>query len=99
MRSRYSAFAIGDLDYLARSWHPDTRPRTIHDDPTRAWTGLEILATTRGGLLDQEGTVTFDAHHRDPHGDHVLHEASTFGRVDRMWVYVGNSHQKPPHPC
>ncbi|WP_421121916.1 YchJ family metal-binding protein [Aquihabitans daechungensis] len=63
MRSRYSAFAVGDLAYLARSWHPDTRPRKIHDDPTRRWTGLAILATSLGGMLDQEGTVEFEAHH------------------------------------
>jgi SEC-C motif-containing protein len=26
MRSRYSAFACGDADYLFRTWHPRTRP-------------------------------------------------------------------------
>lgn len=26
MRSRYSAFAVGDEAYLLRSWHPTTRP-------------------------------------------------------------------------
>jgi SEC-C motif-containing protein len=94
MRSRYSAFAVGDLAYLERSWHPDTRPRTIHDDPARRWTGLTILATERGGALDQEGIVAFEAHHTggtddDPTGDHIVHERSTFSRVDGRWVYVG----------
>lgn len=89
MRSRYSAFAVGDTAYLARSWHPDTRPGTIRDHPQRTWTGLDVLATTGGGMLDQEGTVEFEAHHRDPDGDHVLHEHSTFRRVDGAWVYVG----------
>ncbi|WP_275423743.1 YchJ family protein, partial [Virgisporangium ochraceum] len=28
MRSRYSAFALGDADYLLRTWHPTTRPRS-----------------------------------------------------------------------
>lgn len=94
MRSRYSAFAVGDMAYLARSWHPDTRPRKIHDDPARQWTGLTILATSKGGMLDQEGTVEFEAHHTggrddDPGADHVVHEVSTFARVDGRWVYVG----------
>ncbi len=93
MRSRYSAFAVGDLAYLARSWHPDTRPRNIHDDPARRWTGLTVLATSGGGMLDQEGTVEFEAHHTggsddDPAADHVVHERSTFSRVDGRWVYV-----------
>ncbi len=93
MRSRYSAFAVGDLTYLARSWHPDTRPRKIHDDPTRRWTGLTVLATSGGGMLDQEGTVEFEARHTggdgdEPDMDHVVHEHSTFSRVDGRWVYV-----------
>ena len=89
MRSRYSAFALGDLAYLARSWHPDTRPRKIHDDPARTWTGLDVVATSKGGMLDQEGTVEFHAHHTDDEGDHTLHEVSTFTRIDGAWVYVG----------
>ncbi len=88
MRSRYSAFAVGDVEYLARTWDPGTRPRTIHIDPGRTWTGLEILATSAGGLLDQTGTVEFHAHHRDSDGDHTLHEVSTFTRLDNAWVYV-----------
>lgn len=88
MRSRYSAFAVGDVEYLARTWDPSTRPRTIHIDPDRTWTGLEIVATEAGGLLDQTGTVEFHAHHRDGDGDHILHEVSTFARADHAWVYV-----------
>jgi SEC-C motif-containing protein len=91
MRSRYSAFAVRDLAHLARSWHPDTRPRTIHDDPDRRWTGLTILATERGGVLDRDGIVEFEAHHDGGAGDgadHVVRERSTFARVDGRWVYV-----------
>lgn len=91
MRSRYSAFAVGDAAHLARTWHPTTRPRRIHLDPDRTWTGLEVRARTEGGLLDQTGTVTFRAHHADPHGEHVLDEVSTFTRHDGAWVYVGRA--------
>ena len=90
MRSRYSAFALGDTAYLERSWHPDTRPRP---DPPRpgphAGPASSAWPPPRGGMLDQEGTVEFEAHHRDADGDHVLHEVSTFTRVDGAWVYVG----------
>ncbi len=43
MRSRYSAFAIGDVDYLWRTWHPRTRPERVRIEP--AWRGpaLEII--------------------------------------------------------
>jgi SEC-C motif-containing protein len=89
MRSRYTAFAMGDVDHLARTWHPSTRPRRINIDPDRTWTRLEVLGTTGGGMLDKEGTVAFDAHHRDGDGDHVLHEDSAFVRHEGRWVYVG----------
>lgn len=89
MRSRYTAFAVGDVDHLARTWHPDTRPRRIHLDPARTWTGLDVVATSAGGLLDQDGVVEFRAHHRDADGDDVLHEVSTFTRHAGRWVYVG----------
>lgn len=88
MRSRYTAFATGNVDHLARTWHPSTRPRTIHLDPDRTWTGLEVVAATAGGLLDAEGVVEFLAHHSDAHGEHVLHEVSTFTRHEGRWVYV-----------
>ena len=87
MRSRYSAFALGDMAYLAHSWHPDTRPGRIRDDPTRRWTGLEVVATTGGGLLDRDGTVEFEADHVSPTGTGTLHERSRFERFDGRWVY------------
>lgn len=37
MRSRYTAFALGDADYLLRTWHPSARPRTLKLDPMCAW--------------------------------------------------------------
>ena len=33
MRSRYSAFAVGDADYLLATWHPTTRPAELALDP------------------------------------------------------------------
>lgn len=46
MRSRYSAFAIGDGDYLLRTWHPDTRPDALDLDPDQRWYRLDILGRT-----------------------------------------------------
>jgi SEC-C motif domain protein len=43
MRSRYTAFAVGDADYLWRTWHPRTRPTVVDVDPSLRWTGLEII--------------------------------------------------------
>lgn len=87
MRSRFSAFVWGDAAHLVRSWHPEHRPRQIHLDPERTWTRLEVLATSQGGLLDDRGTVEFRAHHRSSTVEGVLHELSSFSRVNGLWVY------------
>lgn len=88
MRSRYSAFAVGDADYLLRSWHPSTRPAAVTLDTGQRWTGLEIVATTGGGPLHAEGTVEFRAHYRHHKQRGVLHERSRFTRVDGTWTYL-----------
>jgi SEC-C motif-containing protein len=87
MRSRFTAFALGDADYLRRSWHPSTRPRRLDLDPELAWTRLEIIGSTGGSLLHTEGTVEFRAHHTGPDGPGVLHEHSRFRR-EPVWLYL-----------
>jgi SEC-C motif-containing protein len=88
MRSRYSAFAVGDAAYLVRSWHPSTRPGTVRLDPAQRWERLEIVATSGGGLLHAEGTVEFRAHYRIGAEREVLHERSRFVRDDGVWTYL-----------
>jgi SEC-C motif-containing protein len=87
MRSRYSAFALGDADYLLRTWHPDTRPNGLELDSGRRWTGLEVLETSGGTRFHSRGTVTFRAHYRDASGPGVQEESSEFLRLDGAWVY------------
>jgi len=88
MRSRYSAFAVGDADYLLRSWHSSTRPASVPLETGQRWTGLEIVATTGGGPLHAEGTVEFRAHYRHHKQRGVLHERSRFVREDGHWTYL-----------
>ena len=88
MRSRYSAYAVGDDAYLHDSWHPSTRPRSIALDPARRWVQLEIVGTVAGRPFDEEGVVEFRAHHQLDGVPGVLHEVSRFTRVDRRWVYL-----------
>ncbi len=88
MRSRYTAFALMDTDYLKRTWHPDHRPATLDLDPHQRWTGLEILSTERGSLFDSDGTVEFRAHYSYGTERGNLHERSRFARIDGRWLYV-----------
>jgi SEC-C motif-containing protein len=88
MRSRYSAFALGDVDYLLETWHPTTRPRTLALDPAVRWTGLDVLATTGGGPLETAGTVEFRAHHVAGGVVGAQHEHSRFIRDAGRWRYL-----------
>jgi len=85
MRSRYSAFAVGDADYLRATRDPATRPPRVTVDPGTTWTALEVLGRTGGGLLTAEGTVEFRAHRTGA----VVAEHSRFRREAGRWLYVG----------
>ena len=88
MRSRYSAFAVGDTAYLLESWHPSTRPSTLELDPEIAWRRLDIVDTVGGGPFDDTGIVEFAAHYRSGGERGVQHERSRFVREDGRWYYV-----------
>jgi SEC-C motif-containing protein len=87
MRSRYTAFVLGDAPYLLASWHPSTRPERLELDPDVRWRSLEIVRTERGGPLDREGVVEFAARYDSSGERGVQHETSRFLREDR-WRYV-----------
>ncbi|MCB5178419.1 YchJ family protein [Streptomyces antimicrobicus] len=89
MRSRFSAFALGDTAYLMRSWHSSTRPARLDLDPGQRWERLDILGTERGGMFETEGSVEFRAHYREGKHTGSLHENSSFTREGGAWVYVG----------
>lgn len=90
MRSRYSAYVLGDVEHLRRTWHPSTRPATLELDDDLRWDGLDVLARERGGPFDDEGTVEFRAHYRHRFADarDVQHEVSRFVREGGRWSYV-----------
>lgn len=81
MRSRYSAFARGDADYLLRTWHPRTRPSELDLDDDTEWTGLEI----HDAGADE---VTFTARYRSGEGEGAMTERSRFARRGGRWFYV-----------
>ncbi len=89
MRARYSAYAIGDHPYLLRSWAVGHRPDRIIPEPSLRWTGLTITDSTGGGMLDDEGAVTFEARYERDGRTGLVREASVFVRTDGDWVYVG----------
>ncbi|NYD65908.1 YchJ family protein [Agromyces atrinae] len=88
MRSRFSAFAVSDADYLVRTWHPSTRPETIDLDADIRWYRLDIERTEAGGPLETAGVVAFTAYYRGPDARGSQHETSRFVREDGAWFYL-----------
>ncbi|ALE92275.1 hypothetical protein AOC05_07915 [Arthrobacter alpinus] len=88
MRSRFTAFATGNVDYLLVTWHPAYRPAVLELDPGQQWYRLDILDTCAGGPLDTEGEVSFRAHYRYRNLRESFSETSSFVRTGRQWLYV-----------
>lgn len=85
MRSRYSAYVLGQINYLLATWHPSTAPGELELPPIK-WLGLDVRHTEIGG---DAGIVEFVARHRDSSGRaQRLHETSRFVRQDGRWFYI-----------
>jgi SEC-C motif-containing protein len=88
MRSRYSAYVRGDVDYLMATWHPDTRPVELDlgDAAATRWLGLEVK---RHALIGADSAVVeFIARYKVGGAPAVrLHEISRFVRENGRWYY------------
>ena len=84
MRSRYSAYVLGLLDYLLATWHPSTAPGDLELSPVK-WLGLEVRHTQASG---DAGVVEFVARYRDNGRAVRLHETSRFVREEGRWLYI-----------
>lgn len=87
MRSRYSAFALGDGEYLLRTWHPRTRPDALDLDD-RTWTGLTVTDRVDGREDDLMGIVEFTATWSSGDQHSSLTERSAFVRRAGRWFYL-----------
>jgi SEC-C motif-containing protein len=92
MRSRYTAYTLGDVDYIVESHDPETRDE-IDPSATRAWAdeadwlGLEIMSTEGGGADENEGTVEFIARYEARERVRTHHERSVFKRRKGRWYF------------
>lgn len=92
MRSRYSAYALGNAEYIITTTHPDhpdsalplseRRKQLKHFCRTTTFKNLEILDFT-------ETTVTFKATLVHNNQDASFIEKSAFAQLNVRWLYVG----------
>ncbi|QKJ63678.1 YchJ family protein [Flavobacterium sp. M31R6] len=87
MKSRYSAYATHQADYLLATTHSSerkyySREEILHWATANKWQKLEIIAAT-------ENTVEFKAYFIDENNtNQVHHEFSTFKQENGSWYYV-----------
>ena len=92
MRSRYTAFCRGDVDYLIATLHPNKRDSRNKQELTKSvnntqWLRLTIINTQKGKKSDVTGVVEFEAIYQvDKPGQ--LHERSRFVKTSGQWFYV-----------
>jgi len=98
MRSRYSAYVLGDTAYLRRTWHPSTCPADLEtseaDAASTRWLGLDVKQHVPQDAT--HATVEFVARYKVGGRAHRLHETSRFVRLDASgaespegrWLYI-----------
>ncbi|MGB7086983.1 MAG: YchJ family metal-binding protein [Phormidesmis sp.] len=111
MRSRYSAFCKGNIDYLIATHHPDYRDANARGSLRQSanhtqWMNLLIVRTQKGRTTDKTGTVEFVAAYRpkpllaigQPQPAAQLHERSQFVREAQQWYYTAGDRLPPYRP-
>lgn len=91
MKSRYSAYAIGNVDYLVETTHPLRQHNLSKKDikqwsEENTWQALEIVASKELSAVKSE--VEFKAFFLDKKGKPTVHhELSTFDKIEGKWYY------------
>jgi SEC-C motif domain protein len=109
MRSRYTAFHQGNVDYLIATLDPDQRKPDDQQELAKSisntqWLGLTIIDTHQGRKKDTKGIVEFEAVYQLRSKPGQLHERSRFRQTQGKWFYVDGdilpgTIPKPKSPC
>jgi len=92
MRSRYTAYALQVIPYLAGTLHPKQRSDYDNAGALRwsreaDWQGLEIVASSPASAASVTATVEFRASYRR-NGVRLVHqEVSEFRKTDGTWYF------------
>ena len=95
MRSRYTAFALGEYEYLRDTWHPDFRPAKLGSDDAPRWIGLEIIDSEERGEC---ASVEFEARFLAAGRVNPVRERSEFILSQGRWLYTTGRQLAPSRP-
>ncbi|WP_313089732.1 YchJ family protein [Pseudomonas sp.] len=109
MRSRYSAYVLGKIDYLKATTLPAQQNSLDLQamkqwSASSTWLGLEVETTQLLGGCPEHALVSFTAHWHDQHGAHAQHERSAFVQHDGVWYFIDptvplSAGRNDPCPC
>lgn len=89
MRSRFTAYALRDVNYLLTTWDAGKRPANIDfSKETAQWQKLQILSCKKGSAKDSKGLVEFKAFYSQDGEDYFMHEISRFVKNSQNWQYL-----------
>jgi SEC-C motif-containing protein len=100
MRSRYTAYTLQDISYLASTLDPNQlrdfdRDATADWAQDSTWMGLEIVSTSAGSSDDKDGSVEFKARYARNGVTQEHHEVSRFRKFHGTWLYIGGKEVGP----
>jgi SEC-C motif-containing protein len=93
MRSRYSAFVLGEIDYILKTHHSKTvgevdRAGIEEWSKKSKWLGLKIIDTNAGREGDEQGTVTFHVQYEMDGKVQDHREHSLFAKENGEWKFL-----------
>jgi SEC-C motif-containing protein len=109
MRSRYSAYVLGLIDYLKATTLPVQQEsldlQSMSDwSAGSTWLGLEVEESQLIGGQPEHARVSFTARWHDLAGEHAQHERSAFVQRDGKWYFIDptvplKAGRNDPCPC
>ncbi len=101
MRSRYAAYAAGQIDYIDQTNDPASkdafdREAALEWSKGSEWVSLEIVSTRDGLAGDTEGEVEFKANYKRGEEEFVHHEHSLFNKIKGKWFYMDGKDIRTP---
>lgn len=101
MRSRYTAYVVGAIDYLVATHDASSReqidvPATERWSRETVWQGLEIVDTDKGAAGDDDGVVEFIARGVTNGKPFAQRERSRFRKLEGRWYYLDGEARAEP---
>jgi len=109
MRSRYSAYILGLVEYLRATTLPAQQQlldlQAMKEwSSTSTWLGLEVEESQLLGGKPEHALVSFTARWHDVAGEHAQHERSAFVQNGGRWYFIDptaplKAGRNDPCPC